>query len=176
MTRLWRHHLSASFLCTLALAGLIGAGQATAQSTGDSVREGSGGRASAATGAAAAACMPPGMPALDELVTVGNQALFAPVEGGDTTVMVNAIGLVTRDHLARNPTGDLSLDFIVYYVQGKLAAVDDHPGDPTAPDLVDTGMVTAAGAMRAQGTPSCQWARLAGPSDAAGAATSGTRI
>jgi hypothetical protein len=176
MTRLWRHHRSASFLCTLALAGVVGAGQAAAQSTGDSVQERGGGRPSPANGAAAPACMPPGMPALDELVTVGKQALFAPVDGGDTTVMVNAIGLVTKDHLARNRTGELSLDFIVYYVEGRLAAVDDHPGDPTAPDLVDTGMVTAAGAMRAQGSPSCHWARLAAPSDAAGAATSGTRI
>jgi len=176
MTRLWRHHRSASFLCTLALAGVVGAGQATAQSTGDSVQEGGGGRPNAATRDAGPACMPPGMPALAELVTVGDQMLFAPVEGGDTTVMVDAIGLVRREHLAQNRTGELSLDFIVYYVQGKLAAVDDHPGDPTAPDLVDTGMVTAAGAMRAQATPSCQWARLAPPSDAAGAATSRTRI
>jgi hypothetical protein len=175
MTRVWRHHRSASFLCILALAGVVGAGQATGASTGDSVQRG-GGRPNAANDAAAPACMPPGMPSVDELVTVGNQALLAPVEGGDATVMVHAIGLVTREHLAGNHTGELSLDFIVYYVQGKLAAVDDHPGDPTAPDLVDTGMVTAAGAMRAQGTPSCQWARLAPPSDAAGAVTSGTRI
>jgi hypothetical protein len=175
MTRWWRHQRSVSFLYALALAGVVAAGQATAQSTGARDQEGSGGRPNAVNGAAAQACMPPGMPALDELVSVGNQTLFAPVDGGDT-VMVDAIGLVTKDHLARNQTGELSLDFIVYFVQGKLAAVDDHPGDPTAPDLVDTGMVTTAGSMRAQGTPSCQWTRLAGPSDAAGAATAGTRI
>src|SRR5207302_10816590 len=99
MTRLWRHHGSASFLCTLALAGVVGAGQPTAQPTGDSIREGGGGRPNAANGAAAAACLPAGIPALDALVTVGNQALLAPVEGGDTPRTVTAIGLGTGGDL-----------------------------------------------------------------------------
>ena len=176
MTHVWCYHRSASVLCTLALVGVIGTGQAAAQPVGDRVEEGDAGRHHAANGDAASVCMPPGMPALEELVTVGGQILFAPVEGGDTTVTVDAVGFVTRNHLAQNPAGELSLDFIAYYVQGRLAAVDDHPGDPTAPDLVDTGMVTAAGAMRAQRSPSCQWERLAPPADAAGASTSRTRI
>ncbi len=35
----------------------------------------------------ATTCVPPGMPALDELVNVSHQTLVAPVEGMDETVM-----------------------------------------------------------------------------------------
>src|SRR5207253_3658981 len=117
----------------------------------------------ASPGAASATptmCMPPGMPALSDLVSVGHQVLVAPVEGSDETVMVNAVGLVTRDHLSRYHGGEMPLDFIAYYVRGHLAAVDDHPGDPAEPDLVDTGMVSPRGAALAQGRPMCRWERL----------------
>ena len=86
-----------------------------------------------AANAAPTTCRPPGMPALSELVSVGHQVLVAPVEGSDGTVMVNAVGLVTRDHLAQYRGGEMAPDFIAYYVRGHLAAVDDHPGDPGEP-------------------------------------------
>jgi len=120
--------------------------------------------AQAQTGRAAASpaagCLPPVIPALSELVSVGQHTLVAPVEGADETVTVTAVGLVRKDHLARYRLGETSLDFIIYFVRGHLAAVDDHPGDPTEPDLVDTGMVSRRGAALAQGTPMCQWERL----------------
>ncbi len=187
-----------SLLYTVALAYLVGAGPATAQSLGDIVKESEGGRMPSqaewqqrrpatpengpalvpprvelvpaeplpptmsleSTSPTPTACMPPGMPALSELVTVGRHAMVAPVDGSDDTVMVSAIGLVTKDHLGRYFGGELPLDFIVYYVRGNLAAVDDHPGDPSEPDIVDIGMVSPSGAALAQGTPVCQWARL----------------
>jgi hypothetical protein len=121
-------------------------------------------------------CIPPGMPALSELVSVGHQLLVAPVEGSDDTVMVNAVGLVTRDHLAQYHGGEMALDFIAYYVRGHLAAVDDHPGDPGEPDLVDTGMVSPRGGALAQGTPVCQWVRLQRPPDDGRAASPTSRI
>jgi hypothetical protein len=121
-------------------------------------------------------CMPPGMPALSELVSVGHQLLVAPVEGSDDTVMVNAVGLVTRDHLAQYRGGEIALDFIAYYVRGHLAAVDDHPSDPGEPDLVDTGMVSPRGGALAEGTPVCQWVRLQRPPDDGRAASPSTRI
>jgi hypothetical protein len=133
----------------------------------------------ASPGAASAApttCMPPGMPALSELVSVGHQILVAPVEGSDGTVMVNAVGLVTRDHLAQYRGGEMALDFIAYYVRGHLAAVDDHPGDPGEPDLVDTGMVSPRGGALAKGTPVCQWVRLQRPPDDGRAASPSSRI
>jgi hypothetical protein len=108
----------------------------------------------------AAVCVPPGLPAASELVSVDQQVLVAPVEGADEIVAINAIGLVTKDHLDGYRLGHTPLDFIVYFVHGHLAAVDDHPGDPAEPDLVDTGMVSPRGAARAQGRPTCQWARL----------------
>ena len=110
--------------------------------------------------ARATACVPPGLPAPGELVSVDQQTLVAPVEGTDETVTVHAIGLVRRDHLGRYRLGEMPLDFIIYLVHGHLAAVDDHPGDPSEPDLVDTGMVSPRGTALAQGTPMCQWARL----------------
>jgi hypothetical protein len=122
------------------------------------------------------ACVPPGMPALSELVSVGHQLMVAPVDGSDETVMVNAIGLITREHLAKHRGGELPLDFIVYYVRGHLAAVDDHPGDPSEPDIVDIGMVSPKGTARAQGTPVCQWVRLSRPADDGRVATPGSRI
>ena len=133
----------------------------------------------ASPGAASATptmCMPPGMPALSDLVSVGHQVLVAPVEGSDETVMVNAVGLVTRDHLARYHGGEMPLDFIAYYVRGHLAAVDDHPGDPAEPDLVDTGMVSPRGGALAQGAPVCQWVRLQRPPDDGRAASPSSRI
>ena len=133
----------------------------------------------ASPGAASAApttCRPPGMPALSELVSVGHQILVAPVEGSDGTVMVNAVGLVTRDHLAQYRGGEMAPDFIAYYVRGHLAAVDDHPGDPGEPDLVDTGMVSPRGGALAQGTPVCQWVRLQRPPDDGRAASPSSRI
>ena len=171
------------------LAHMIGASAAAAQSPPDIVKDSEGGRrpaptewrqggagsdartpapsgvpAAAQTGrvaeSPAAGCMPPVIPALSELVSVGQQTLIAPVEGTDETVTVTAVGLVRKDHLARYRLGETSLDFIVYFVRGHLAAVDDHPGDPTEPDLVDTGLVSPRGAALAEGTPMCQWARL----------------
>jgi hypothetical protein len=133
----------------------------------------------ASTGAASSTpttCMPPGMPNLSELVSVGHQLLVAPVEGSDDTVMVNAVGLVTRDHLAQYRGGEMALDFIAYYVRGHLAAVDDHPGDPGEPDLVDTGMVSLRGGALAQGTPVCQWVRLQRPPDDGRSASPSSRI
>ena len=94
---------------------------------------------------------PPGMPAPTQLVSVAHQTLIAPVEGTLETVAVTAIGLVTKDHLARYRLGEMPLDFIIYFVRGHVAAVDDHPGDPSEPDLVDTGMVSPRGAALAQG-------------------------
>jgi len=111
-------------------------------------------------GAPPATCTPPGMPALDDLISVGHETLVAPVEGTDETVVVTAVGLVRRDHLARYRLGQAPLDFITYFVRGHLAAVDDHPGDPSEPDLVDSGMVSRRGAALAKGTPLCQWERL----------------
>jgi hypothetical protein len=105
-------------------------------------------------------CVPPGMPALDELVSVGHETLVAPVEGTPEIVAVTAIGLVLKDHLARFRFGQTPLDFIIYLVRGHLAAVDDHPGDPSEPDLVDTGMVSQRGAALADGAPMCRWERL----------------
>ena len=96
-------------------------------------------------------CVPPGMPAPTQLVSVAHQTLIAPVEGTLATVAVTAIGLVMKDHLARYRLGEMPLDFIIYFVRGHLAAVDDHPGDPSEPDLVDTGMVSPRGAALAQG-------------------------
>jgi len=129
-----------------------------------------------AANAAPTTCRPPGMPALSELVSVGHQVLVAPVEGSDGTVMVNAVGLVTRDHLAQYRGGEMAPDFIAYYVRGHLAAVDDHPGDPGEPDLVDTGMVSLRGGALAQGTPVCQWVRLQRPPDDGRAASPSSRI
>ena len=65
MTHVWCYHRSASVLCTLALVGVIGTGQAAAQPVGDRVEEGDAGRHHAANGDAASVCMPPGMPALE---------------------------------------------------------------------------------------------------------------
>jgi hypothetical protein len=112
------------------------------------------------TPAGSTTCVPPGMPTLEELVSVGHETLVAPVEGTPEIVAVTAIGLVLRDHLARYRFGETPLDFIIYLVRGHLAAVDDHPGDPSEPDLVDTGMVSPRGAALAQGVPMCQWERL----------------
>jgi len=131
---------------------------------------------SGAASARPTTCMPPGMPALSELVSVGHQVLVAPIEGSDETVMVNAVGLVTRDHLGRYHGGEMALDFIAYYVRGHLAAVDDHPGDPAEPDLVDTGMVSPRGGALAQGTPVCQWVRLQRPPDDGRGASPSSRI
>ena len=147
-------------LCAMTLACAMGAGLASAQSLRDIVDDGEVGRLPAPAPPAQAACTPPGMPALSELVGVGQRTLIAPVEGADETVTVTAVGLVRKDHLARYRLGETSLDFIIYFVRGHLAAVDDHPGDPTEPDLVDTGMVSRRGAALAQGTPMCQWERL----------------
>jgi len=105
-------------------------------------------------------CVPPGMPALTELVSVAHRTVIAPVEGTLETVSVTVIGLVTKDHLARYRRGEIPPDFIIYFVRGHLAAVDDHPGDPSEPNLVDTGMVSPRGAALAQGTPMCRWERL----------------
>jgi len=141
---------TAVFAC---LVGVVGAGPATSEPVPPAASPGS-------TSAAPTACVPPGMPPLSELVTVGRHVMMAPVDGSDETVIVSAIGLATKDHLDRYHGGELPLDFIVYYVRGHLAAVDDHPGDPSEPDMVDIGMVSPSGAALAQGTPVCQWARL----------------
>jgi hypothetical protein len=121
-------------------------------------------------------CLPPGMPALSDLVSVGQQILVAPIEGSEETVTVSAVGLITRDHLARYRDGNIPPDFIVYYVHGHLAAVDDHPGDPTEPDFVDTGMVSPRGAALAEGAPVCRWVRLQRPVDERGPGTPSSRI
>lgn len=157
---------TAVFAC---LAGVLGAGPAASEPVSPAVSPGS-------TSAAPTACVPPGMPALSELVTVGHHVMIAPVDGSDETVMVNAIGLITREHLAKHRGGELPLDFIVYYVRGHLAAVDDHPGDPSEPDIVDIGMVSPRGTALAQGTPVCQWVRLSRPTDDGRVATPGSRI
>lgn len=129
------------------------------------------------TKAAPAICVPPGMPPLNDLVAVGFGVMVAPVEGTEQIVAVNAIGLVVKDKLARYRAGEASLDFIVYYVHGQLAAVDDHPGDPSQPDLVDTGMVSPRGTALEHGTPLCQWERLTGtPEPREGKAEPGSRI
>jgi len=178
-----------SLLSLAALACVLGAGLASAQSLSDIVKDSEGGRmptraewqhrppagadasrgapapdaASSPAGALPATCTPPGMPALDDLVSVGHETLIAPVEGTDETVAVTAVGLVRRDHLIRYRLGEVPLDFITYFVGGHLAAVDDHPGDPTEPDLVDSGMVSPRGAALSKGTPLCQWERLPRP-------------
>lgn len=175
-----------SLLSAAALTCVMGAGLASAQSLSDIVKDSEGGRmptraewqqrppagADPSTGAPApngvpstagappATCTPPGMPALDDLISVGHETLIAPVEGTNETVAVTAVGLVRRDHLARYRLGEVPLDFITYFVRGHLAAVDDHPGDPSEPDLVDSGMVSRRGAALAKGTPLCQWERL----------------
>jgi hypothetical protein len=175
-----------ALLSAAALTCVMGAGQVSAQSLSDIVKDSEGGRmptraewqqrppaggdpstrapapdgVPSTAGAPPAACTPPGMPALDDLISVGHQTLIAPVEGTEETVAVTAVGLVRRDHLARYRLGEVPLDFITYFVRGHLAAVDDHPGDPSEPDLVDSGMVSRRGAALAQGTPLCQWERL----------------
>jgi hypothetical protein len=177
-----------SLLSGAALACVMGARLASAQPLPDIVKDSEGGRmptraewqgrspvgADPSTGPASpngppspaegpsAICTPPGMPALDDLVSVGRQTLIAPVEGTDETVAVTAVGLVRKDHLARYRQGEAPLDFITYFVRGHLAAVDDHPGDPSEPDLVDSGMVSRRGAALAKGTPLCRWERLPG--------------
>ena len=158
--------LTAVFAC---LVGVLGAGPAASEPLSPAVPP-------ASTSAAPTACVPPGMPALSELVTVGHHVMIAPVAGSDETVMVSAVGLVTKDHLGRYQAGELPLDFIVYYVRGNLAAVDDHPGDPSEPDIVDIGMVSPRGTALAQGTPVCQWVRLSRPTDDGRVATPGSRI
>ena len=178
-----------ALLSAAALTCLMGAGLASAQSLSDIVKDSEGGRiptlaewqqrppagadpstgapvpngVPSSAGAPSATCTPPGMPALDDLVSVGHEALIAPVEGTGETVAVTAVGLVRRDHLARYRLGEVPLDFITYFVRGHLAAVDDHPGDPSEPDLVDSGMVSRQGAALAKGTPLCQWERLPRP-------------
>lgn len=121
-------------------------------------------------------CVPPGMPAPTQLVSVAHQTLIAPVEGTLATVAVTAIGLVMKDHLARYRLGEMPLDFIIYFVRGHLAAVDDHPGDPSEPDLVDTGMVSPRGAALAQGRPMCRWERLSRTRNGDDTATTRSRI
>ena len=121
-------------------------------------------------------CEPPGMPAPTQLVSVAHQTLIAPVEGTLETVAVTAIGLVTKDHLARYRLGEMPLDFIIYFVRGHVAAVDDHPGDPSEPDLVDTGMVSPRGAALAQGRPMCRWERLSRTRNGDDTATTRSRI
>jgi hypothetical protein len=198
--------MRASLLYTVALVYLI-AGQATAQSLHDIVKDSEGGRMPnrsewqqrpaadretdpaphvvpvpaqleppAKPVGASSACLPPGMPNLSDLVSIGQQILIAPIEGSDDTVTVSAVGLITRDHLARYRAGDIPPDFIAYYVHGNLAAVDDHPGDPTEPDFVDTGMVSPRGAALAQGAPVCRWVRLPRPLDEHGPPTPNSRI
>ena len=105
-------------------------------------------------------CVPPGMPALSDLVSIGHKTLIVPVEGTTETEIVTAIGLVRKDHLVDYRVGERRLDFIIYVLRGHLAAMDDHPGDQSEPDLVDTGMVSPRGAALAHGTPMCQWERL----------------
>ena len=121
-------------------------------------------------------CVPPGMPALTELVSVAHRTVIAPVEGALETVAVTVIGLVTKDHLARYRLGEMPPDFIIYFVRGHLAAVDDHPGDPSEPDLVDTGMVSPRGAALAQGRPMCRWERLSRTRNGDDTATTRSRI
>ncbi len=153
-----------SLLCAVTLAWVIGASLASAQSLRDVVKDSEG-------GALTATCVPPGMPAPSELVSVGHQTLIAPIEGTYETVRVDAIGLVRKGHLARYRVGEMLPDFIIYFVRGHLAAVDDHPGDPSEPDLADIGMVSPRGAALAQGTPVCQWVRLPRPADEGNAGT-----
>src|SRR5260370_13251 len=69
-------------------------------------------------GAGRATCAPRGIPVLDDLISVGHEALIAPVEGRKETGAVPAVGLVRRDHLARYRLGEVPLDFITYFVRG----------------------------------------------------------
>ena len=191
----------AALLCIVALTCFAGASAASAQSLRDSANDTEGARvqqpAGSQTGLAEAtapngqqspgpssgtngttptACMPPGMPAPDQLVNVGALGLLVPVEGHESAVKVDAVGFITKEHMVRYRKGERSLDFIAYYVEGTLAAVDDHPHDATQPELVDTGMISAGGTVLAHGTPSCQWVRVIRRPGHGPAATPGTRI
>jgi len=170
-----------ALLCIVALTCVAAASAASAQSFGlvpDTTPDGqpSPPLSSGANGARPTPCMPPGMPASDQLVNVGAVVLLVPVEGRDSALKVDAVGFITKDHLIEFREGERSLDFIAYYVEGALAAVDDDPDDATQPALVDTGMVSAGGAVLAHGTPSCQWVRVTRRPDDRPATSSGTRI
>jgi hypothetical protein len=121
-------------------------------------------------------CMPPGMPASDQLVNVGALALLVPAEGSESAVKVDAVGFITKDRLAEYREGKGSLEFIAYYIAGSLAAVDDHPDDATQPELVDTGMMSASGMVLAHGTPSCKWVRVTRRPPDGSTTIPGTRI
>jgi hypothetical protein len=190
-----------ALLCIVAFTCFAGAGVATAQPSRDTAKDTEDGRvqqpadshtglaqdtapkgqqppapSSGTNGAMPTRCMPPGMPAPDQLVNVGALALLVPVEGRESAAKVDAVGFITKDHLAEYREGEGSLDLIAYYVEGTLAAVDDHPDDATQPELVDTGMMSGRGTVLPHGTPSCQWVRIT-PRPPGGSATiPGTRI
>jgi hypothetical protein len=152
-------------------ASCIGPAQDTAQNRPQPPAPSSGTNAAMPT-----TCVPPGMPAPDQLINVGALAVLMPVEGRERAVKVDAVGFITKDHLAGYRDGDASLDFIAYYVEGTLVAVDDHPEDETQSELVDTGMMSASGTIRAHATPSCQWVRLTRKPADGSATIPGTRI
>jgi len=174
-----------ALLCIVALTCVAGVSAASAQSLRDTATDTEGGRvqqpadsqtglaqdatpngqqspplSSGKNGAMPTTCMPPGMPASEQLVNVGALVLRVPVEGRDTAVKIDVVGFITKDHLVAYLNGEQSLDFIAYYVEGTLAAVDDHPDDATQPALVDTGVMSADGTVLEHGTPSCQWVRV----------------
>ena len=190
-----------ALLCIVAFTCFAGAGVATAQPSRDTAKDTEDGRvqqpadshtglaqdtapkgqqppapSSGTNGAMPTRCMPPGMPAPEQLVNVGALALLVPVEGRERAAKVDAVGFITKDHLAGHREGAGALDFIAYYVEGTLVALDDHPDDETKPELVDTGMVSASGTVRAHGTPSCQWVRLFRKPADGSATIPGTRI
>ncbi len=146
----------AGFFCALWMLWVAGV---TGQSLRDIVNE-SDQKPEALHGLGPIKCFPPGMPEPSLLIRIGDNSMSAPVEGSDDHVSVTAVGLVLREHLEAFHHGQHGIDYIAYVIDGLLAAVDDHPGDPNEPDIVDTGMVTAKGATLRERKQSCQWLRL----------------
>src|SRR5216684_1830182 len=88
-------------------------------------------------------CWPEALEPLERFVAIQHRTMVARVAGA---------GVVEVDAVA--------LELIVYSIEGHLAEIDDHPGDPSEPDLVDTGMVAPDGMVRSPRAPSCEWVRL----------------
>jgi hypothetical protein len=105
----------------------------------------------------AAPCWPEALEPLERFVAVQHRTMVARVAGAGL-VEVDAAGMIRREHLGDED--DVALELIIYSIEGHLAAIDDHPGDPTESDLVDTGMVAPDGMVRSPRAPSCDWQRL----------------
>jgi len=102
-------------------------------------------------------CWPEALEPLERFVAIQHRTMVARVAGAGV-VEVDATGLIRKELLG--DVDDVALELIVYSIEGHLAEIDDHPGDPSEPDLVDTGMVAPDGMVRSPRAPSCEWVRL----------------